>query len=234
MLVHGAWHGGWCWRRVTPLLRAAGHEVYSPTLTGLGERAHLLSPEIGLDTHVEDIRAVLEYEDLGDAILVGHSYGGVVITGVAAVSTRLAHLVYLDAFTPAHGQALLDLLPAERRATFEEQARDGWLVPAQPLERFGVTDEADLEWARPRIGDQPLKTFTQPVSDPEGAAQRLPRTYIWAAQFPGFAEFAARTRSDPTWRYREVATGHDAMITAPRPLADLLLEVAIPSPAASG
>src|SRR5437763_6310667 len=99
VLVHGAWHGGWCWQRVTPLLRAAGHEVYTPTLTGLGERAHLGTPDVGLATHVEDIVTMLEYEDLTDVVLVGHSYAGMVITGVAhAVPSRLTHLVYLDAF----------------------------------------------------------------------------------------------------------------------------------------
>jgi pimeloyl-ACP methyl ester carboxylesterase len=217
---------------VTPLLRAAGHEVHTPTLTGLGERVHLLTPEVGLDTHVEDIRAVLEYEDLRDVILVGHSYGGGVITGVAAVAAeRLGHLVYLDAFVPVHGQSLMDLLAPDRRALFESQIADGWRIPAQPLEFFGVTDEADLAWARPRTGYQPLKAFTQPAHDPDGAAQRLPRTFIWAAKFPNFAAIAERTRTDPTWRYREVAAGHDAMITAPREVADLLLEVAVPSPA---
>src|SRR5438128_128006 len=98
VLVHGAWHGGWCWKRVTPLLRAAGHEVYATTLTGLGERVHLASPNVGLALHVQDVVGVLEYEDLRDVILVGHSYGGIVISGVAdRVPERLRHLVYLDA-----------------------------------------------------------------------------------------------------------------------------------------
>jgi pimeloyl-ACP methyl ester carboxylesterase len=234
VLVHGAWHGGWCWQRVTSLLRAAGHEVYTPTLTGLGERAHLLSSDVGLDTHVEDVRGALKYEDLRDVILVGHSYGGVVITGVAGVAAeRIGRLVYLDAFIPVHGQSLLDLLPPDRRSMFESQFVDGWRIPPQPLERFGVTDEADYAWARPKLGDQPLKTFTQPVHDPGDAAPRLPRTYIWAAAYPGFAVFAERTRADPAWHYREIATGHDAMITKPREVADLLLETAAATAPAS-
>jgi pimeloyl-ACP methyl ester carboxylesterase len=112
VLIHGAWHGGWCWKKLTPLLRAAGHEVYTPTLTGLADRAHLLSPQIGLNTHIADISALLEYEDLHNVILVGHSDGGMVITGVAEVAAqRLAHLVFLDAFVPQDGQSLFDTIP---------------------------------------------------------------------------------------------------------------------------
>src|SRR5215211_1043953 len=120
VLVAGAWHGGWCWRKVTPLLRAAGHEVFAPTLTGLGERSHLAHPDVGLTTHIQDIVNLLEYEDLNDVVLVGHSYSGMVITGVAEqVPGRLAHLVYLDAFVPENGQALVDLLPPEGRQSNE-------------------------------------------------------------------------------------------------------------------
>ena len=228
VLVHGAWHGGWCWKKVVPLLRTAGHEVYTPTLTGLGERAHLLSPTITLDTHILDVVNVLEYEELLDVVLVGHSYAGAVITGVAdRAASRLAHLVYLDAFIPADGERLLDLMLPERRATFLEQVRtsgEGWQVPPQPLEVFGVTDETDLRWAGAKVGPHPLKTFEQPVRADNPVAASLPRTYIWCSGFPGFARFAERTRTDPGWRYRELATGHDAMITAPRELAGLLLE----------
>src|SRR6185312_289139 len=114
VLVHGAWHGGWCWKRVSPLLRALGHEVFTPTLTGLGERQHLMSPEVGLDTHIKDVLGVLEYEDLHDVILVGHSYAGMVIAGVAEkAAERIAHLVYLDAFVPADGKSLADYQPPE-------------------------------------------------------------------------------------------------------------------------
>src|SRR5215203_5818244 len=166
VLAHGGWHGGWSWKKVTPLLRAAGHAVATPTLTGLGERAHLLSPEIGLETHVQDILGVLEYEDLAGVVLVGHSSGGMVVMAVAdRAPGRVAHLVYLDAFVPQTGQALVDLPPADRRAVFVEQARtagEGWRVPAPP-ERNGVIDEADLAWVRPRLGPQPLATFTEPL-----------------------------------------------------------------------
>ena len=232
VLIHGGWHGGWCWKKVTPLLRAAGHEVFAPTLTGLGERVHLLTPAVGLETHVEDVLGVMHYEDLQQVVLVGHSYGGMVITGVAdRAADRLAHLVYLDAFVPRDGQCLLDLIPPERAAAMREQAKtsgDGWRVsPLGPVERFGVTAEADRRWASPKLGDQPRLTFEQPVRCASAAGAALPRTFIRCTEHAGSgfsATFAERVRADTSWRYREVGTGHDAMITAPRELADLLLE----------
>jgi pimeloyl-ACP methyl ester carboxylesterase len=147
VLIHGGWHGGWCWARVAPILRAAGHDVYAPSLTGLGDRVHLLSPSVRLETHIEDVLGVLSYEDLRDVVLVGHSYGGMVITGVAdRAADRVSHLVYLDAFVPRDGECLLDLLPEER--------------------------------------------------------------------------------ADAGWNYRELPTGHDAMVTMPSGLAGLLREIA--------
>ena len=156
VLVHGAWHGGWCWRKLTPLLRAAGQEVFTPTLTGLGERAHLGSPDVGLGTHVRDVAQVLWYEDLADVVLVGHSYGGLVIGGVAdQVPERLRHLVYLDAFVPEHGQSMLDLGPPERRPAMQARVAaegDGWQLPSLqpvPWEQFvrgiyRITDPAEV------------------------------------------------------------------------------------------
>jgi pimeloyl-ACP methyl ester carboxylesterase len=231
VLVHGAWHGGWCWGKVAPLLRAAGHDVHAPTLTGLGERAHLLTPATDLETHVRDVLGVLACEDLHDVVLVGHSYGGVVITAVAGrMPERLAHLVYLDAFVPEEGQCVLDLLPPERAATFREQARthgDGWLVPAPPLELWGVTGAADVAWAAPRVLPQPLSTLEQPLRLPGGEVPPppLPRTYI-VTDYPVFRPFSERAGADPGWRLRHLATGHDAMITTPGELAALLLEIA--------
>ncbi len=238
VLIHGAWYGGWCWQRVTRLLRDAGHEVVTPALTGLGERAHLLNLDIDLSTRIADVFGVPWYEDLTDVVLVGHSYGGMVVTGVAAAAPeRLAHLVYLDAFVPRAGQALVDLLPPERWARFLEQSAaggEGWTIPPVPVEVFGVTDEADRAWAVPRIVPHPLKTFTQAAPAAREGADAPPRTYILCAGYAGsFAPFAERARTEPGWRYRELASGHNAMITAPRELANLLLEVA-PAPVAAG
>lgn len=220
VLVHGAWHGGWCWKKLSPLLRAAGHQVYTPTMSGMGDRARQLAPEIDLDTHINDIVAVLQYEDLREIILVGHSYGGMVISGVAEKAPeRLAQMVYLDAFLPEDGKAVTDY------ATLRPVVNDGWRVP--PLgsaPAFGVTDERDIAWVQSRLGDQPIKTLTQPIRISGGRALTLPRTFIQCTQTPWFVEAGARARL-AGFAYREFLTaGHDAMITQPAGLARLLLE----------
>ena len=235
VLVHGAWHGGWCWKKVVPLLRTAGHVVYTPTLTGLGERAHLLSPTITLDTHILDVVNVLEYEELLDVVLVGHSYAGAVISGVAdRAPTQVAQLVYLDAFVPRDGEALFDLHPPPMRDAMRARSDaegDGWYMPpppftGQPL--FGVTDPADLTWLHGKLGPQPRQPHEQPVrlSNPAGAV--LPRTFVYCAdKGPGdpFAAMAQRAREGAGWGYRELPTGHDVMVTMPRELAQLLLDL---------
>ncbi len=229
VLVHGAWHGGWCWKKLAPLLRAAGHTVYTPTLTGLGERAHLLSPQIGLNTHIADITAVLEFENLRNIFLVGHSYAGMVITGVAEVAAqRLSHLIFLDAFVPLDGQSLLDTRP-DRGAPvrkFAGEAGDGWKVPIVNA-TFGVTDAADVAWMSARMTPQPLRTFEEPVRLTNPAAHALPRSYILCRQNEPtlFDSHAQRVKSE-RWGYFELLTGHDAMITAPKELADILLKIA--------
>ncbi len=240
MLVHGAWGGGWYWKKLLPLLRLEGHEVYAPTLTGVGDRVHLAHPEIGLGTHVEDVVNLLVYEDLSDVILVGHSYGGMVISGVAErVPERLAHLVYLDAFVPEDGQALIDLIPAERRVHVHEQAEaegDGWRAPRfgaaswQQVVRevFHVNDDRDVAWLVPRFTPQPLKTMTEAVRCCNEAARSLPRTFIRCSSYDpsAFAQFGERyRRPESGWRYRELATWHMCMVTMPRELSELLLEV---------
>jgi len=230
VLVHGAWHGGWCWQRVVPLLRATGHQVFTPTLTGLGERSHLASPAIDLNTHIQDIVNVLAYEDLRQVILVGHSYGGMVVTGVSEqVAERLAHIVYLDAFAPQHGQALADLVAPQFRDEVQQQAQAaGGLLPPFPVEQYGVFVEADVRWVEPKLVAQPFKTLTTPVRLTNAAAAALPRTYIYCHNpAMGFFEpFAERAKAGKGWRYRELATGHDAMVTMPRELTALLLELA--------
>jgi len=227
VLVHGAWHGGWCWKWVAQVLRAAGHEVFTPTLTGLGERSHLASADIDLHTHEQDVINVLEFEDLREVILVGHSYGGMVITGVSErAADRLRHVVYLDAFVPRDGQALADLVAPQFREEVQLQARasEGLLSPF-PVEQYGVFAEADVQWVKPKLVPHPFKTLTTPVRLANPVALALPKTYVYCHNpAMGFFEaFAERTRTEPGWRYHELATGHDAMVTMPREFAELLL-----------
>jgi pimeloyl-ACP methyl ester carboxylesterase len=237
VLVHGSMHGGWCWTRVVPLLRAASHEVFTPTLTGLGERVHLAHAGIDLDTHIQDVLGVLEYEDLYDVILVGHSSGAMVITGVAdRAPGRIAHLVYLDGVQAADGQALLDFFPpdgqAARRARVAAEG-DGWrLLPVDPA-AFGVTDAADAAWLRAKLVPHPFGALTQPLRLANPAGFAGPKTYlacVKAAAESWRDAMVERARTEPGWRYREVATGHDAMITAPSQLAALLLETTSAAP----
>ena len=220
--VHGAWDGAWFWRPVARHLQAAGHEVFACTLTGAGKRVHLADPRVDLATHVEDVVNVLRYEDLRGVVLVGHSYGGMVITGVAErAPERLSRLVYLDAFVPEDGQALADLLPPEALAWLEERARtlgDGWRIPHDP-------PDAD------RRADFPLAALRQPLAVTNPDATRLPRAYIACAEsrgIPLFAHFeaaAARAQAEG-WAYRELPTGHVPMQTTPKELADVLLALA--------
>jgi pimeloyl-ACP methyl ester carboxylesterase len=232
VLVHGAWHGGWCWQRVARRLRAAGHEVFTPTLTGLGERVHLAHPGVNLTTHVTDVLNVLRYEDLSETVLVGHSYAGMVITGVVAEAPeRMAHLVYLDAFLPQPGQSLHDLVAPEAAAAQRqaaEQEGDGWQVPAF-VSLFGLIDAADLEWATPKFTPHPLASLTEaltystPLED-----QPFSRTYILATapERPHFAAAHASVEHHPAWRVEKIATGHDIMLTRPDELTQILLSLA--------
>jgi len=206
------------WREVAARLRAAGHEVYAPTLTGLGERVHLATTDIGLDTHIQDVVNVLAYEELRDVVLVGHSYSGMVITGVARqAAERLAHLVYLDAFVPEPGRSLFDLWDSAVRDEMLERARaagEGWRVPHNP-------PDAD------RRTDQPLKTFTQPLALGDEGRTAFPRTVIFCSDKPGrpiFAPIAAAAERarDAGWGYHELPTGHMAMWTMPQKLAGIL------------
>jgi pimeloyl-ACP methyl ester carboxylesterase len=233
--------GGWCWEKVAAQLRAVGHQVYAPTLTGLAERVHLASPAVGLPTHVEDVVNVIVFEDLRDLVLVGTSSGGTVITGVAdRISERIASLVYLDAFLPSDGQCTFDLLPAERRDLLEklvETEGDGWLLPrfAPPpwpvilsSEAWQVTDEADVEWMLPRLRPTPLRHFTDPVGVAAGRTDGIERTYIRCASRPPapFDIAAASVRSTPGWRCAEIDTPHVPYVTHPNVVTEALVEIA--------
>ncbi|MCH2202013.1 MAG: alpha/beta fold hydrolase [Fuerstiella sp.] len=236
LLVHGAWHGGWCWKRVSSLLRAAGHDVFTPTLSGLGERQHLMTRDIGLETHIQDVLGVLEFEDLRQVILVGHSYAGMVIAGVAErAADRIARMVYLDAFVPEDGKSLADYQPPEIWQMFEEKTEtegDGFRLPCLfPIEAFGVTGEDDLAWVRPRLTPHPLKTKSDTVQLGNPETSHIAHSYIYCSD-PAvgvFDQFASRVQHDASWTYSELATGHDAMITAPDRLTKLLLELDCPT-----
>ena len=244
VLVHGAWHGGWCWRDVRAVLRARGHEAFTPTLTGLGERSHLLSRDIGMDTHVADVANVIVWEELDEVVLVGHSYGGNVITGVAdRMKDRLAHAVYLDAFVPADGDS-----SASMAVTIANPDATDADIGAEIKRRLDLTDEGGgsathytnmfdipknppepYRWVERRITRHPVRTQIEPIRLANGGSDGLPRTYILCAGSAGptpFRILAERFRDDPSWRYRELPTGHDAMVTMPEATAGLLIEAA--------
>lgn len=230
VLVHGGWHGGWCWKKLTPLLTAAGHTVYTPTLTGLGDRTHLARPDVNLETHIQDVLAFLEMEDLRDVMLVGHSYAGFVISAVAErARPRLRSLVYLDAFVPGDGKSLIDYISQpERRAAMVKSGRATGYADPVPLKAFGVTREEDLAWANPRIVRQSFATFEQPIRLAQPAGSGLPRAFI-ACTNPAsgtFDQFVALIKQDPSWKFYDLPTGHDAMITAPQELARILRDLA--------
>lgn len=229
MLVHGGRQGSWSWRRVAPLLRAAGCAVYAPTLTGLADRGHLLARTVDLDVHVEDVRALLEYEDLADVVLVGHSYGGMVITALAETDARprIAALVYLDALVPRPGDTAYDLMAPEITANLRASvARDGngWRVPARTGDGvFGLTDPDDIAWAAARLSDQPEATYTAQLRS-DVAAASLPRHYIRFTAPAVIPEHVVdRARRDPSWRYSEVAAPHAGPLSHPREVARALL-----------
>jgi pimeloyl-ACP methyl ester carboxylesterase len=240
VLVHPAWHGGWVWKKVVPLLRERGHVVFTPTLTGLGERSHLARPDIGLDVHIEDVVNVLKYEDLHEVVLVGHSSSGVVITGVAdRAPVRVAHVVYLDAFVPEDGQAVVDLITPERREMMETLVKtegNGWLLPRfapPPWETivrdiWGVTDDNDVRWMLDRLAPTPFGHLKDPVHRTNPVAEKLPRAYIRCRQYPHprFDQHAEMAQRSALWRYRELAASHHPVVTMPDKVADLLLELA--------
>ena len=231
VLVHGAWHGGWCWKKLKPLLQARGHEVYTPTLTGLGDRAHLNSPAVDLDTHVQDIVALLETEDLERVVLVGHSYAGMVITGVLSrMPQRISQVVYLDAFLPEDGKCLNDYsIGAPGYPEKVRELGEGWRLPFKgtlSLEVLGIEDPADLAWMLPRMTDQPYRTFTQPLRFATPAAAAVQRSYVLSSDRAHYVEAAQRAQSQGFRLVNVPGAGHDVMVTRPKELADALLNLA--------
>ncbi len=226
IFVHGGFHGGWCWVRVAEPLRAAGWRVYTPSLTGLGDRAHLLAPTVGLDTHVQDIVGLITCEELDSVVLCGHSAAGAVITVVAdRVPERVAGLLYLDASLPAHGQSMLDFMGDSQGipALFRAQAAahgDGWRVPAGlPFDAagFGVDDAADAAWVNRRMSAHPLAAFTDPVILSGAGAAVTRRTYVRCEgfQIAHGEPLIARLEKDPSWSTERWDCGHSPQVTAP-------------------
>ena len=239
VLVHGAWHGGWCWWKVEPLLRQSGGSVYAPSLTGMGERSHLagyIDPAaINLDLHIEDVRELLESEGLEEVILVGHAYAGMVITGVAEVCPqRLDHLVYVNGVVPRDGEAMVDQLDAVRGPDFTARVRaaidnrEEFLRPPSTVEeirrRWGITDPEDQSRVLPRLRPQSVASFAQPVRLGSSEALEISRSFILSRE-SGFDPVAERVRQSD-WGLYQLDTGHDPMITKPREVAEILLRIA--------
>ena len=227
-LAHGAWSAAWAWKKMRPLFRKAGHEFFSPTYTGLGERAHLARPEVDLSTHVQDVLAVLEIEGLKEVTLLGHSYGGMVATGVAdKAADRIARVVYIDAFAPKDGQSLFDLLGPKGEAHMRAGAAkdgDGWKLPLNPMPPD--TSPEDAAWAVPKRRPQPIKTFEEKIKLSSGKFP--PRHYIYAKKNgPGdvFRQFAERAKNEPGWTHHEIDASHNPHITCPDVLMALLSNI---------
>lgn len=228
VLVHGGWSGADLWRHVRRRLHEAGQEVFTPSLTGLGERVHLASPQVTLSTHVSDVANLVLYEDLSDIVLVGFSYGGFVVTGaLAVIGERVGHLVYLDAFVPEDGDTVVALAG---RVIPEVGLGAAWLVPPPPR---AYDDPAEAAFAFARRAPQPLGCFTEPVRVPR-APEQFPfgRTYIRATadapDAPGSAAFeaaSARAQSSPHWGYRQISTSHMVPVNRPQELTELMLEL---------
>jgi pimeloyl-ACP methyl ester carboxylesterase len=237
ILVHGAWHGGWCWQRVAPILRLRGHEVLTPSLSGMGEHAHMLSAQITLETHVQDIVNLCERNEVKNAVLVGHSYGGLIITGAADRlhgSGRVTSMVYVDALVPESGQRWSDFHEPEKIAARHADGRGpgaGLFMTTPKAAVFGIPDTADQAWVDRNLRPHPYGTYLSTLSLPHlasgGGAAALPRTYIDCTTplYSDFDGLKGRLKADKRWNYVELATGHDAMVTAPTELAKILLKL---------
>jgi pimeloyl-ACP methyl ester carboxylesterase len=228
LLVHGAWHGGWCWRRVADLLTARGHRVFTPTLTGLGERSHLMNPGINLATHIADVVNVIRWEGLQDIVLCGHSYGGMVVSGVAEQVSSIASIVFLDAFVPENGDSLVAATSPASREAIEAAAKSGSPTVPPRLAALFEVNEADRAWVDAMCTPHPLATLFDKIVL-TGARERIAnKAYVRAEKYPnpGFDAACAKLRSYPSWRVYALPCGHDIMVDMPERLAEILEEVA--------
>ena len=234
VLVHGAWHGGWCWRRVADILQAQGHKVFTPTLSGLADRSHLSETclQISLDTHIDDIVNVFRWENITDAVLCGHSYAGMIIPGIIQrlvnQTDAVRSAVFLDAFFPGDGQSLFDLANLPIREMISNVERQGIkAVPPVPAKALRV-NEHDQAWVNTLCTPQPIATFKDAARLTESLRQVPKKTYIRAIGYPSasFDDSRARLSKDPAWRVLDISCGHDAMIDMPERLSEMLVEAA--------
>ena len=227
VLIHGSWHASWCWSRLSPKLERLGHQVIAPTLLGLGELAHLASPQTGLTAHIRQIELLMQEEEVSDAILVGHSYGGMILTGVAELAPeRISALVYLDAVIPEHGQSCFDLMPGVESEFRAAAIANGceWLVPPMSAEELGVTDPKDAKWVNEMLTPMPMMTHVEKVAAESDRARSLLRSYILCESF-GFQHFAELARTMEFHRVASIDSGHDVQLTQPQELLNVLLGI---------
>jgi pimeloyl-ACP methyl ester carboxylesterase len=230
VLVHGAWHGGWCWARVRDQLHALGHRAFTPTLTGLGDRHHLMSEDLRLDTHIADVANLIHWEDLDRVVLVGHSYAGWIISGVAEKALpRLASIVFLDALMPEDGQDMLNNGPPNAPASIAEAQAAGKISrPAPPAETFKVMRPEDEAWVDAKMTEHPIGVSMSPIHL-TGARDQVPnKTFVRSTLFnsPMFLALSGKLTATPGWTTYDVPCGHDIMIDMPERLVEILLEVA--------
>jgi pimeloyl-ACP methyl ester carboxylesterase len=231
ILVHGAWHGSWCWKRVRAALQSAGHNVFTPTLAGLGERSHVNSAAVDLSTHIADVVNLIKWEELSDVVLCAHSYGGSVISGVAdQIPDRIRALVFLDAFLLENGESLMDILPSEVAQAVRDQAEatgEGWKVNPIPAHIFGVRDSRDAAWVDAQCTPQAIATFEERIKLTGNLKHIQDIAYLFPSEcHPNLLVSHERARSKG-WKSRTVHnSGHELMIDHPQELAEFLLEYA--------
>jgi len=228
VLVHGAWHGAWCWRKILPSLWAKGHRAFAVTLTGVGERAHLMTSSIRLATHIDDVLAVIETEELTRVVLVGHSYAGLLITAVAdRYAERIVRLVYLDAIIARSGESWSSSHDENARQARRKDIAQGGTLQPPPATAYGLTGE-DAAWVDRRQRPHPGGVYEDVLHFDEARVASLARTFVdcTSPALPTIAKSRQRVRSEPGWQVIEIATGHDPMISAPAQLLDILDQAA--------
>ena len=224
VLVHGSWHGGWCWDRLVPELEKRGHTCYAPTLSGMGEKFPQATKDMGLMVHVKEVADLIDSKALVSPILVGHSYGGMVITGVPDATPRVGKLVYLDGLVPEHGQSVFSMMPG-MEGQFEAGADSEGMVPPLGPEDFGVTNPWDVSWMKKLLTPMPILTHREKLIAPRMNARKLPRYFIHCSKF-GLGGFAEKVRREGGTVF-EIDSGHDAMIIEPKELSLILQRIAV-------